>query len=51
MDAAGKAQPTFTADITDEEGEVVAQVEKVLSVRRRPASASAREAARAQRDA
>lgn len=30
----GKVEPVFTVDITDAEGEVVAQVEKTLSVRR-----------------
>lgn len=34
-DADGKVEPTFLARILDEQGEVVAEVEKLLSVRRR----------------
>lgn len=34
-DAHGKAEPTFTVDVTDEAGELVAQVEKLLHVRRK----------------
>ncbi len=34
-DAAGKVEPTFTVDITDAHDEVVANVEKVLFVRRK----------------
>jgi hypothetical protein len=34
-DAEGKVEPIFTARVTDEAGEVVAEVEKRLSVRRR----------------
>ena len=33
----GKLETTFTVNITDEQGEVVAEVEKLLSVRRRTA--------------
>ncbi len=35
VESDGKAEPTFTASITDEHGEVVAEVEKLLSVRER----------------
>lgn len=35
-DAAGRAEPRFLAEVRDGEGEVVAEVEKLLSVRRRP---------------
>jgi acyl-coenzyme A thioesterase PaaI-like protein len=35
VDAEGKAMPTFRADVVDEGGDVVAEVEKLLSVRRR----------------
>jgi len=34
-DAGGKVEPVFTASITDARGEVVAEVEKLISVRRR----------------
>lgn len=34
-DAAGKVEPVFTVDITDARGEVVAEVEKRISVRRK----------------
>jgi acyl-coenzyme A thioesterase PaaI-like protein len=34
-DAGGKTEPVFSAQITDAQGEVVAEVEKLLSVRRR----------------
>jgi acyl-coenzyme A thioesterase PaaI-like protein len=34
-DATGKTEPTFTVAILDAKGEVVAEVEKLLSVRRR----------------
>lgn len=34
-DADGRVEPTFLARILDEQGEVVAEVEKLLSVRRR----------------
>ncbi|HET6923983.1 MAG TPA: DUF4442 domain-containing protein [Anaeromyxobacteraceae bacterium] len=34
-DARGKVEPTFTVAITDAQGEVVAEVEKLLSVRRK----------------
>lgn len=37
-DAAGKVEPTFTVPITDAQGEVVAEVEKLLSVRRKAAA-------------
>ncbi len=36
-DAGGRVAPTFTAAIVDDAGEVVAEVEKLLSVRRRDA--------------
>ncbi len=35
VDAQGKVETTFTVDITDPQGEVVAEVEKLLSVRKR----------------
>ena len=34
-DATGKSEPSLRVDIVDESGKVVAEVEKVLSVRRR----------------
>jgi len=34
VDAAGRVEPLFTVQITDARGEVVAEVEKLLSVRR-----------------
>jgi hypothetical protein len=34
-DAQGKIEPTFSVEIRDEEGEVVAEVEKLLHVRRK----------------
>ena len=34
-DAGGKVEPTFVARIVDAQGEVVAEVEKLLSVRRK----------------
>jgi acyl-coenzyme A thioesterase PaaI-like protein len=34
-DAGGKVEPTFTVSILDAQGEVVAEVEKLLSVRRK----------------
>lgn len=34
-DAAGRVEPTFTARITDEDGDLVAEVEKAISVRRK----------------
>jgi len=34
-DAAGKLEPTFLVEIRDAQGEVVAEVEKILSVRKR----------------
>jgi acyl-coenzyme A thioesterase PaaI-like protein len=34
-DATGKTEPTFTVAVLDADGEVVAEVEKLLSVRRR----------------
>jgi acyl-coenzyme A thioesterase PaaI-like protein len=34
-DAGGKVEPTFHVAITDEQGEVVAEVEKLLSVKRK----------------
>jgi acyl-coenzyme A thioesterase PaaI-like protein len=33
----GKAEPTFTVDVVDDEGQVVARVEKLLYVRRKSA--------------
>jgi acyl-coenzyme A thioesterase PaaI-like protein len=36
-DESGKLEVTFTANITDEQDEVVAEVEKLLSIRRRTA--------------
>jgi acyl-coenzyme A thioesterase PaaI-like protein len=36
-DAGGKVEPTFAVSIVDEQGEVVAEVEKLLSVRRKSA--------------
>jgi len=33
VDAQGKVEPTFTADVLDDKGEVVAEVEKLLYVR------------------
>jgi hypothetical protein len=35
VDRDGKVEPTFVVSVTDQAGEVVAEVEKVLSVRRR----------------
>jgi acyl-coenzyme A thioesterase PaaI-like protein len=37
-DRDGKAEPTFVVEIRDAEGEVVAEVEKVISVRRKDAA-------------
>lgn len=34
-DADGRVEPTFAVDLVDEQGEVIAQVEKLLSVRRK----------------
>ncbi|HSG40900.1 MAG TPA: DUF4442 domain-containing protein, partial [Thermoanaerobaculia bacterium] len=34
-DANGKVEPVFTVEVTDEKGEVVAEVEKLLYVRRK----------------
>jgi hypothetical protein len=34
VEASGKAEPLFTVQITDAQGEVVAEVEKLLSVRK-----------------
>ena len=39
-DAEGKAEPRFTVQIEKEAGEVVAEVEKVLSVKRKERSAA-----------
>jgi acyl-coenzyme A thioesterase PaaI-like protein len=36
-DRDGKVEPTFETDVVDEQGEVVAHVEKLLHVRRKPA--------------
>ncbi len=38
-DADGKVEPTFTVRIEDARGEVVAEVDKLLSVRKKPAAA------------
>jgi acyl-coenzyme A thioesterase PaaI-like protein len=35
VEASGRAEPAFTAAITDAQGELVAEVEKVISVRRK----------------
>jgi acyl-coenzyme A thioesterase PaaI-like protein len=35
-DAQGKIEPTFSVDVVDEGGEVVAEIEKLLYVRRKP---------------
>ena len=35
VDASGKVEPVFTARITDAQGDVVAEVEKLLSIRRK----------------
>jgi acyl-coenzyme A thioesterase PaaI-like protein len=37
-DAGGKVEPVFQADVRDEKGEVVAEVEKLLYVRRKDAT-------------
>jgi acyl-coenzyme A thioesterase PaaI-like protein len=37
-DAGGKVEPVFTVDVLNEEGEVVAEVEKLLYVRRKDRS-------------
>lgn len=37
-DAGGKVEPVFQADVVDEKGEVVAEVEKLLYVRRKDAA-------------
>ena len=34
-DAQGKIEPTFTVDVVDDDGQVIAQVEKLLYVRRK----------------
>lgn len=36
-DAQGKIEPTFQVEVVDERGEVVAEVEKLVYVRRKPA--------------
>lgn len=38
-DANGKIEPTFTVEIKDEQGEVIAEVEKLLHVRKRATAA------------
>jgi acyl-coenzyme A thioesterase PaaI-like protein len=38
-DAEGKVEPTFQADVVDEQGKVVAEVEKLLYVRRKDKAA------------
>jgi hypothetical protein len=38
-DAEGKVEPTFQADVVDEQGNVVAEVEKLLYVRRKDKAA------------
>jgi acyl-coenzyme A thioesterase PaaI-like protein len=40
-DAGGKVEPVFTVEVFDEQGELVADVEKLLYVRRKTASAAA----------
>ncbi len=40
VDAAGKINPTFEVTITDGQGEAVAKVTKLLSIRRKDASGS-----------
>lgn len=35
LEMTDKAEPTFTVEVTDDGGEVVAQVEKVVQVRRK----------------
>lgn len=37
VDAQGKIEPTFTVQVRDEQGEVVAEVEKLLHIRRKDA--------------
>jgi acyl-coenzyme A thioesterase PaaI-like protein len=39
-DAGGKVEPVFRVDVVDEQGEVVAEIEKLLYVRRKDAAAS-----------
>jgi acyl-coenzyme A thioesterase PaaI-like protein len=41
-DAGGKVEPVFTVEIFNEQGELVADVEKLLYVRRKPALSTAR---------
>lgn len=41
-DRAGRAEPSFTAEVRGAEGELVAEVEKLLSVRPKPAPAEIR---------
>lgn len=45
-DERGKVEPELAVDVVDEQGEVVARVEKVLSVRKRPRSFKAEESSR-----
>ena len=40
VDAQGKIEPTFTVQVRDEQGEVVAEVEKLLHIRRKDAKAT-----------
>lgn len=40
VDAQGKFEPRFTVQIRDEQGEVVAEVEKLLHIRRKDAKVS-----------
>lgn len=37
-DRVGKIEPTFSVDVLGEDGEIVAKVEKLLYVRRKPAA-------------
>jgi acyl-coenzyme A thioesterase PaaI-like protein len=41
-DAGGKVEPVFTVEVLDEQGEIVADVEKLLYVRRKAALSTAR---------
>jgi acyl-coenzyme A thioesterase PaaI-like protein len=43
-DRGGKIEPTFSVNVLSEDGEIIAQVEKLLYVRRKPAASSKGEA-------
>ncbi len=43
-DREGKIEPTFSVNVLSEDGEIIAQVEKLLYVRRKPAASSKGEA-------